>query len=278
MLDKPKIPSIRTFISDTAEYVRKRNVSMVNIAAEQAKTGQIKQPSKKEPFFGLKIFVFGFIFFVLAGLVVAGLWYVYFYKNNAGNESEYLFTKPVISTEKEEIVFVDSQNFLGQIKSAYSKQIPLGSMLNVVAAQEKNGLKKNIGTESFFIWSGIKYQTALLESLDEQMMFIKYYFSQEWPVLAVKVKYYDDTFFRMIKWEASMAKDLKPLLGLSFESLGQFHDIVVENRDARVLKDADGRDILMYSFINKDYLVITTSREALVEVFRRFSSPQYLNQ
>jgi len=35
---------------------------------------------------------------------------------------------------------------------------------------------------------------------------------------------------------------------------------------------------LIYSFINRNYLVITQDEEPLKEIFRRFSSSQYLNE
>lgn len=275
--DRPKIPSIRTFSSDTAEYIQKKNVSMVDIVAEQSKKGQVKQPEYKNDLnFGILSAVLVLFLLVLVG--AGGFWY---YKNhNQANqpENQNLFFKPFILTEREEIVFVDKNDFLSQIHSVFNKDIQVGTMLNIVAAQKKGDLEQNIGTENFFQWAGIKYQSSLLDSFSGEMMFIKYSFSRNWPVLIIKVNFYDSAFSRMIKWENFMLKDLQPLLGLEFETLGNFEDVVIENRDTRVIKETDGRDILIYSFINKDYLVITTSREALMEVFRRFSSPQYLNQ
>lgn len=275
--DRTKIPSVRTFSSDTAEYIQKKNVSMVDIAAEQSKKGQVKQPEYKNDLnFGILSAVLVLILLVLAG--AGGFWY---YKNhNQINqpENQNIFFKPFILAEREEIVFVDKNDFLSQIRTVFNKDIQVGTMLNIVAAQEKGGVKQNIGTENFFQWAGIKYQSSLLDSFSGEMMFIKYSFSQDWPVLVIKIRSYDNAFSRMIKWENFMLKDLQPLLGLEFETLGNFEDVVIENRDTRVIKETDGRDILIYSFINKDYLVISTSREALVEVFRRFSSPQYLNQ
>jgi len=55
-----------------------------------------------------------------------------------------------------------------------------------------------------------------------------------------------------------------------------FADKYVQNRDTRIA-EKDGRIDLAYAFIDRKYLVIANSQEALAEIFRRFSSVQYAN-
>jgi hypothetical protein len=50
-----------------------------------------------------------------------------------------------------------------------------------------------------------------------------------------------------------------------------FEDEVVKNKDIRVLKDSTNTTVLLYSFINKETLIITTNEQTFNEVYDRLT-------
>jgi hypothetical protein len=53
-----------------------------------------------------------------------------------------------------------------------------------------------------------------------------------------------------------------------------FEDMVYKNIDTRVLKNQDGKVLIVYSFVSRDTLVITTKLETLGEIMNRLTSRQ----
>ena len=101
-------------------------------------------------------------------------------------------------------------------------------------------------------------------------MFGEFYFSRSSGVLIFGVKSFSHAVSGMFGWEKNIVQSLSPVLLIdSKEIVPGFKDKVVNSRDARALGGKDGNVALIYSFIGHDYLVITTSEEALKEVFRR---------
>jgi hypothetical protein len=48
-----------------------------------------------------------------------------------------------------------------------------------------------------------------------------------------------------------------------------FSDTILHNKDARVVKDENGKIIFLYSFINSETIVITTNETTLREITTR---------
>ena len=75
----------------------------------------------------------------------------------------------------------------------------------------------------------------------------------------------------MLEWEPFMAQDLSPFFdGAGLR--GTFEDVLVQNKDARVLKDSAGNVRLLYAFPNTETLLITTNQSTFLEVFGRLTS------
>lgn len=105
---------------------------------------------------------------------------------------------------------------------------------------------------------------------------------------------YEQTFAGMVAWEVNMRADLLPLFDrrprprtptelLSTSTLPSvintgFVDMVIENQDARVLKDADGNIVLLWTFINQNTLVITSNERTLAELVSRIRNAPTLGQ
>ena len=86
---------------------------------------------------------------------------------------------------------------------------------------------------------------------------------------------YEYTYAGMLEWEKTMASDMFYLFELNTKenklqaSDGQWKDIIINNKDARVLYSGDKLPILYYMFTNKNNLIITDKEDTLKEIISR---------
>ncbi len=98
------------------------------------------------------------------------------------------------------------------------------------------------------------------------------------PFLLFTVLSYDHAFAGMLAWEETMLEDFGPLFDVlprtilenvgstTSKALGNriaFKDVIIRNKDARAAFDPEGTIIFLYSFIDKQTLVLTTKEETL---------------
>ncbi len=95
-----------------------------------------------------------------------------------------------------------------------------------------------------------------------------------------KVKSFSDVFPVMKNWEGNMLSDLHGFFGVDISPatdylfVKSFEDGIVENKNARILRDNNGNVILMYVFINDTSVMITNSGQATNEIILRITSSQ----
>ena len=74
-----------------------------------------------------------------------------------------------------------------------------------------------------------------------------------------------------------VVEDLAPLFGITRfppPEVNDFTDILIKNRDARVISDAARVPILFYSFVDRETLVFTTDRTTFDEILNRLATPK----
>jgi hypothetical protein len=86
-------------------------------------------------------------------------------------------------------------------------------------------------------------------------------YSQGETILILKVSDSLTVFGALLSWEPKMTQELQPLFGEALPVATTFVDETIYSSDVRILTDSSGR-VLLYGFINRDTVVITTSREA----------------
>lgn len=89
-----------------------------------------------------------------------------------------------------------------------------------------------------------------------------------------------DIFDALRAWEKKMLTDLHGFLGISISAdtnylfTKNFEDGIIENKNARILYDKDGKIILMYIFADDNSVIITNSQSAAQEIVLRLASSQ----
>lgn len=273
-----KIPALRTLKTDTSEYVKKKGVSLIEIAAQEARGAGLK--IEEENKFSLKkIIIISTIILALAGAAIGG---ILFLLKKEKETAEKIFSPKslLVSEEQMEIVVYpeNHQRFLRDIQTAVKSETQINQLVYLSPVKWINESKFPVGTREFFMVIGISPPFDLLDSLEERFMLAKFYLTEDQPLLLFKVRSYDSAFNGMMKWEKAMADDLRDIFSLDISKAKDFfEDKEILNRDTRILNDKEDRPLLIYSFVNRNYLVITVAEEPLKEIFRRLSSSQYLN-
>jgi hypothetical protein len=103
------------------------------------------------------------------------------------------------------------------------------------------------------------------------------------PYIVMKVTGFDAAFAGMLEWERSMSADLSPLFGPTvvetFDSSARtdtqvreafFQDVIASNKNARILLDEEGEERIIYTFINQQTIIITTTKKALERLMPLF--------
>lgn len=98
------------------------------------------------------------------------------------------------------------------------------------------------------------------------------------PFLLFSVTSYDYAFGGMLSWEKTLVVDIGPLLGVlprdilanvgsttteALENTLAIKDAIIRNKDARAVFDPSGAIVFLYSFIDKQTLVLTTNEDTL---------------
>ena len=82
----------------------------------------------------------------------------------------------------------------------------------------------------------------------------------------------------MLGWENKMLYDLSGFFGVSISSdtnylfTKDWEDGVVANKNARILRDKDGKIVLMYVYADDNSIIITNSEDAVNEIVLRLAS------
>ena len=72
-----------------------------------------------------------------------------------------------------------------------------------------------------------------------------------------------------LNWDTKIITDFSPLFGTPPQTNIRFTDAVRNNSATRILYDSTKNEILLYSFINQNTVVITTSSEALTKIIEQ---------
>lgn len=268
--ETPKIkPNVRTMKSDAQEYIDKYKVSLVDIAALANRTS-----GKKNKKINWPLVTVGLI--LISSIIVFAL--VIFQKKQTNSNVK--INRGVIPSfitydGQEKILLTNKTNakkFNVILKNALTKEdILIGDIIDLVIIDE-SGV---VGVKSFFDNLNISPPSNVSEFLDNRFMLGFYTERRNWPFLIFKINSYDHAFAGMIEWEKFILNDLANLFSIPKDNLDQsFEDKVIKNYDTRVSIDTNGEVTLIYSFINKETLVIASQKLTFEEVIKRLTLSQ----
>src|SRR3989338_4129279 len=276
--------TLRTYQSDVEDILKGGKGSLATIAVAESKRNAGKEfleEHKPRKSIQSKILIWASV-----GLVIAGIGLVlYFYANRAANSGALPASRSLIEANKVKEINVSLLS-RGQVINLLQKEreineAPLSSVTSIKFFEGTGETKKELALKDFFLKLESRAPNSLIRSLADNFLFGFYSFNQNYPFLILKVSYYQNAFAGMLEWEENMRGDI----GLLFfdevlpsdvftaeqflNQKGGFEDLLIKNRDARILRSEDGSIKFLYSFPDKDTIIITANAKTLEEVAKR---------
>lgn len=289
---KSKKYIIRTYQSDIAKALKDNKGSVTKIAvAEQIKKqetqeGLVKDNKTKK-----------ISLWVSLTLIIVGIMALSFIILSSSEEEK--ITGELKNLQTKEIVFSEilrEINTTGLNKEKLVKSISdeiknsdfrLDQIKNIIFTRERFNeegfiVKSLLPTRDFFTLVTDRLPPSLIRSFYRDYMFGIHSFNGNTPFIIVEIDFFDNAFAGMLRWEDFMADDMFPLFAIEGVDKSirekKFKDLVFRNQDIRILTDAQDQILLVYSFPDRQTLIITTDIETFDEIINRLNTPKPLSQ
>lgn len=290
------VKSIRTYASDVAEVLKKEKTSVSEMALAEDKRRQKEKiiPTKKYQELTKRNWTFGLIAIALiaVGLVALGTSFLFLRGMDVVEEAQIpslIFSNDFKEVETDDLSKKQLQKTINEKRE--SVEGTLSSIINLYLTEKTVDSKRLITAQEFLGKIGSRANSSFLRALSEEFLLGVHIFDGNEGFLIFKVKSFENAFAQMLNWEKNITDDLFPIFysnspdtraldedGRVITGVGnQFEDLIIENKDTRVLKDNDGEIVFIYSFPDKTSLIITTNENTLKEVFNRLTTTRFRN-
>jgi len=277
------IKVLRTYTSDMADVIRDNEVSVIKIA--MAEKGRREQEAVYEEAKGTNasrtLLVFGGIILIIAAIVVS---IFLFQKKKELSKSIINNIETFISYDSKSDIDITSVTDIGSFsKIIKQSQQANPKMIEVLFPIKKvNDISVTLTSKDFISLLKTDIPGALERSLSDKYLLGRY--SNPNAVkendksaifLILETNDYSQAYASMLLWEKTLLEDLFFLFNINISRSSSYifgktwSDIIVNNKDARVIYGENGEGMLYYVFANKNSFVITSSQEALKEIIER---------
>jgi len=290
------IKPLRTYKDDIIEAIRRKKASLVTIVAaeqkERAKKAPLAPDLPSHETRGKFIVIIISVALIVAG--ISSIVFFYFLNTQKTAPKELGVSALVFSESEKEFEIID---LVGNdlINSLYAEKerdsITLNTIQHVYITKETLLGKRLIDTQDFFDMLQTQIPKPLLRSFESKFMLGIHAFNGNQPFFILKTKAFDNAFAGMLDWEETISRDLAPLFGppinkslIALEGgraiptidTAIFTDTIIKSRDARILLNEQGKIALLYSFIDKETVILTTNEHTFNEIVTRLSSTRTL--
>lgn len=279
-----QIRRLRTYKEDVAEALKREKTTVVKMVLDEQRRkegiAQMAAPSSKK---NAVLAWLGIILLVLGGMTIAAV-YVSKKDGETGiiNQGGIKIASLVFAESEKKISITDtpSDRLSKIIKlEVGSADIRLDTVQNLrfteagsVVSSKGEPIETDINAARLWSALSINLPPVLLRSLSDEFMVGVHAWNGNQAFVILKNNFYENAFAGMLKWEETMAKDLLPIF--TNRPLEPFYgrpfaDLVIKNRDIRGLTDENGEPVLMYTFVNRETVVIATHKDTLNEAVSR---------
>ncbi|MFA5838880.1 MAG: hypothetical protein WC849_03010 [Candidatus Paceibacterota bacterium] len=215
-------------------------------------------------------------------------------------------------TKEANLTGVGKKDFVSEIlNERRTNDSQLGSITNILLLKYDVGATRTLTSSEFFDLLEVRLPSTLSRYIESDFMFGLHSVRNVEPFLILKTSSFENAFTGMLDWEKDMERNLESIfiqslnpdttntgevpekIDLSKTIQGTstttttttseefvnvkkvFSDMVVKNKDARVIKDKKGEPILMYAFADRKTIVITTNQYTMTEIFDRLNRVKF---
>lgn len=287
--NKNNLKTVRTYLSDMADTVRENEISVIKIAlAEQNKNERenIYRQAEGTPLKKTLWIIGGLI---LIAVAIYGTYFVIQQKTKKDVPEQIITEGPIISFDEATSLDVTNiENLIEKINVARKELSTLNksdAIKSISLSKDVSGVKEKLDIKEFF--SGIEFTgpSSLVRSLSPSYMVGTYTKGANVDALTTntnprlfmifQTENYEYAYAGMLEWEKTMAGDLFYLFELNTKenklqlNERQWKDVIMNNKDVRILFNENNEPILYYVFVNKNNLVITDDPYAIKEITAR---------
>lgn len=305
-VDETTIAPLETYQQDMESVISRQNISAVSIAAAEAERASraSTEPAAQKPARDWKLLAtLGAVAGGVVLVIVAVGFLAYVLTRPAPSVTVGQGgSAPFMNVDDTQALVVAPEQLnrdtliqnLESLKENTALSLGLISRMYVILASttvEKGNLPPPISAQTLLSTLAPNVGDSLLRTLDPNYYLLGVHvFDGNQEFLVLKVDSYEQAFSGMLDWERTMATELSPLFTrmprpLTQEELSlvststpaaaiptSFRDKVVANHDARVMLSDQGDILLLWAFIDRNTLVITTNEGTLSEIISRRST------
>jgi hypothetical protein len=272
------LQSLRTFQGDIESLVDHGKTSVVSIAMAEQKREEERPETKIKPdepsFFSElrnKSFVTAAIIILILGVaIVSGVFALRYFTVPASIQ----VATTLVSFNKEVALNVASssrETLVSQIQNDI-QTFSMGE--NSILYLNTNGTD----SQTFMQLLAPSIPPVLLRSLNASYMVGVYAFNGNEPFIILTTSDYASSFSGMLAWEKTMPEDLGEVFTIpahtSTDTSYIFTDEQLSNKDLRILKDQNGKTILLYSFLDKNTILITANEDIFSAMLGKYETSQ----
>ncbi|MFH0755066.1 MAG: hypothetical protein V1910_00140 [bacterium] len=296
---KQNRPIIRTYKSDVEEIVQANHISSINIAMAEnkkmmEKEKQIEKEKKKNVInksiliISLVLILGGILTFFIPQLLI---------QMQYGEKKiplETISSKPIITVDLEEKINIKDIN-LNRVDATLKERVEqsstkLGQIKNIFLTKGEETEEHLIKSSKFLELIKANVPPEIQRTLKDSYMFGLHNYNGNQKFLILKIGLYDTAFSGMLHWEINLWQDFKELFNLQTEiknstssnsyeiEIKKFQDIAFNNKDCRVIKNSLGEIKFLYSIIDKNTIIFTTSKDTLNEIINRMSKARIITR
>jgi hypothetical protein len=282
---KQKLPSLRTYQGDMAEFIKSKNESVISIAVKtkerkeekiEEKKEEIKEEIKKEerethPKRDTKSFQLNFNMITLSLILIFAGGVVLFYVFQA------LQKEPVAPVVVEEKVIpynnlITLANITNQNLGEELGRLSPSNGINVIKISDTSGLSFQ-KAKDFLNFLGVSLPATLERTLkDEYVVGMFYQNNQNSLFFIITVDDFGGAFAGMLDWEGNMEKDLSFLNTATSTEVFAWKDIIIKNKDTRGLANDKNIAKIAYTFLDKNTILITNNISVIGDISSAYAS------
>ncbi|MEK7179893.1 MAG: hypothetical protein AAB706_00290 [Patescibacteria group bacterium] len=274
------IKPLRTYRGDVEESIQNKKTSIVSIAVAEKKRqierGETPKVKRDVPQNTLAIALSTIL--VIAGI---GSLFIFLYaKYEQDRAIVILYTQTIIPADASKQLILTPQatekNTATLKESIMGTQEKIGSIVYFDLVERKEKENAPLGVVTLLSLIAPSVPSYLERSFENEYMLGLYIPVENEPFLILKTNSYETAFSGMLAWEETLIHELGPLfikdMGVLPETSGKklFGDHIVKNKDTRVVKDMNGNIVFLYSFLDKETIIITTKEDVLLEILGRY--------
>jgi len=282
------LKQIRTFQGDVADALSKQKESLVSIQRSEhalKEAHKVFSPPKSpeeilESKSNKKLLLLLVGSFVLIGLGGLASWYAYVdYTEKTASPiiqrapNKFLVSANIVNIDTQDI---SRESLILNIQKEQKKEIKEGTIVQIQLQKQLATTTTLISTRDFLNILESRAPGSLVRSFNPLFMLgflgkntrLAENIGTVHPFILIKLDSFENAFPGMLEWEKNMQSDLLPLFVSSttptnIASETTFEDVVIQNKDVRMLRNLTEQAVLLYTFFDNKMLIITDNENSL---------------